>query len=121
MYYCTIGILLIIDEIWCELVFVSIHEKIKKLKKIKKSEIFKAAGNEKTGVVNSLVLLGSIASFFAVVEHEVNAIDCKCDSETGEIEDTGLDAVLKESNNWRNHCWSWGWGWCWGWVHTAGR
>lgn len=97
---------------------MSIHDKIKKLKKIKKSEIFKVAGTEKTGVVNSLVLLGSIASFFAVVEHEVNAITCECNTDTGEIEDTDLVTALDTSNNWRNHCWGWGWGWCWSWGHS---
>ncbi|RLG13844.1 MAG: hypothetical protein DRN71_04075 [Candidatus Nanohalarchaeota archaeon] len=103
---------------------MNIQDKIKKLKKTKKSDIFKIAGTEKTGVVNSLVLLGSIASFFAAVEHEVHAqLSLSCDSK-GEITDTHEFGVLDSSSNWRNHCWSWGWGWCWSWHwswgHSAG-
>jgi len=93
-----------------------------KIKKIRKCSIFKINGHEKTGVVNSLVLLGSVASFFAAVEHDVNAIaGISCDANTGEITDTNLEPVKNLTPPWTNHCWSWGWGWCWSWGWSWGH
>ncbi len=93
---------------------MSIHDKIKKLKKTKKCDIFKIAGNERTGVVNSLVMLGSVAAFISAIEHEVNAITCNA---VGEIEDTDLSAIGPQidDSQWKNHCWNWSWCWCWTW------
>ncbi|MFH1432629.1 MAG: hypothetical protein ABIG84_05415 [archaeon] len=91
--------------------FMGIRDKIKK---IRKCEIFKIAGNEKTGVVNSLVLLGSIGALLAVVEHEVEAVTCDANSE---ISDTDLEPVgpVIDASRWKNHCWNWSWCWSWGW------
>ena len=84
-----------------------------KIRKIRKCDIFKI-NSEKTGVVNSLVMLGSIGSVLAAVEHEVHA-DVSCNSD-GEITDTNVASdIIIDKSQWRNHCWNWSWCWCWSW------
>lgn len=92
-----------------------------KIKKIRKCDLFKVKNCDKTGVVNSLVMLGSVATFITAIEHEVNAINLHCD-DNGEITETDLSAIGPQidDSQWKNHCWNWSWCWCWGWGHMAG-
>ena len=97
---------------------MSISDKLRKIKDKGRESIFKIGDfqkTEKTGVVNSLLLLGSVGAFIVAIEHEVQAVTC--DSK-GEITDTNLNPVgpVIDDSAWKNHCWNWSWCWCW--SHT---
>ena len=96
---------------------MGISDKLRKIKDKSRESIFNIGnlrGGEKTGVVNSLLLLGSVGAFIAAIEHEVQAVTC--DSK-GEITDTDLspNGPVIDNSAWKNHCWNWSWCWCWGW------
>lgn len=80
-----------------------------KLKKIKNSSIWKLPDDEKVGVVNGLVLLGTIsgALFSLHAAKEVHASAQECDANTGELTKSGIDAHNYgfDYSEWGNHCW----------------
>ncbi len=83
------------------MILMNIHDK---LKKRRKDGFWKLSEEEKTGVINGLVLLGAVAGTLSAMHHEAHA-QPTCDdgviTNTNIIsQDFGIDDI-----EWGNHCW----------------
>lgn len=74
--------------------------------KIKKLRERNADSNEKTGILNGLVVLGALAGALIAAGDKAEAAP-KCDSPTHEVTDTqttSSDGGI-DTSSWDNHCW----------------
>jgi len=79
-----------------------------RIRKIKRNRNWSLSEEEKTGVVNGLVLIGAVAAAFFAVQKETEAAptDSASTCESGESS-SNMGIVI---NSWQDHCW---WDHCW--------
>lgn len=98
---------------------MSIEEKLKKIKD--RSKAFELPENEKTGVINGLLILGAAIGTFLSLQKTTSGTDTptQCTDTTNQkvtetdIPTTGREVAF-DLQSWDDHCW---WDHCW-WDHT---
>lgn len=87
-----------------------------RLQKIKREKPWVLPEEEKTGVINGLILIGAISGAFFALQKEIEAesADAASTCETENVErDDGLEEGV-EGVDWSNHCW-----WDHNWVDSG--
>lgn len=78
-----------------------------KIRKIRKSDIWKLSDDEKVGVVNGLVMLGAVSGALLSIGAAKDAHaapSCDGDGEVTASGEASADLGL-DSSQWGNHCW----------------
>ncbi len=78
-----------------------------KFRKIKHEKFWSLPAVEKTGVVNGLVFIGTIAGAFLSIQKEASAeVPSESTCESGESSSGSIPTTGWEDHCWWNHCWS---------------
>ncbi len=87
---------------------MGLKEKLEKIKESRVMKVFEIREDEKTGVLNGLLLLSAAVATLVSLQHTASGSGTACtDTINQKVTDTGNQAkdLTLDTSQWGNHCW----------------